>query len=403
MPLLTQIEIRRDTAANWATANPVLLNGEFGLETDTGNLRIGDGSSNWAALTSVFKRINVRTLSQLGGTPTSTDIAMGAGALFTSTDNILRYINAAGTAYLALDVASLTGATAAAATAAANAQTTASAAVPSTQKGAANGVATLGSGSKVPVPQLTGQLATTDLTDGAALNTAVANKQSIALSWNGTTPALSSGTNPVTAGFGSNCFVYTGSGTSPTLDGLSGVNGDLFIFAGAAWTKVSLGGGYVGSYSSTANLQTAYPAASNPACIALVTGVIYISNGTAWQIKVQASTDLSDGATLNAQIATNTAAAVQITGNVTITTANQATYNGKILEWTGAYTVTVSAGLANDFGFAGIPPASGNASIASDGTAQLNGATSTLTRAYATNPMFTVTQRGSNRNQYVMV
>lgn len=42
---------RRGTAAEWTSSNPVLLAGEFGVETDTGHFKIGDGSSAWSALT----------------------------------------------------------------------------------------------------------------------------------------------------------------------------------------------------------------------------------------------------------------------------------------------------------------------------------------------------------------
>jgi hypothetical protein len=45
-----RIVIRRDTAANWAAANPVLLSGEWGFETDARKLKIGDGTSAWNAL-----------------------------------------------------------------------------------------------------------------------------------------------------------------------------------------------------------------------------------------------------------------------------------------------------------------------------------------------------------------
>ena len=40
---------KRDTAANWAldANNPILLSGEFGYETDTGKLKIGDGETAW--------------------------------------------------------------------------------------------------------------------------------------------------------------------------------------------------------------------------------------------------------------------------------------------------------------------------------------------------------------------
>ena len=41
---------RRDTAANWTSANPTLLTGEIGYETDTGKFKIGDGSTVWTGL-----------------------------------------------------------------------------------------------------------------------------------------------------------------------------------------------------------------------------------------------------------------------------------------------------------------------------------------------------------------
>ena len=44
------IQIRRDTAANWTTINPVLASGELGFETNTGKLKMGDASTNWAGL-----------------------------------------------------------------------------------------------------------------------------------------------------------------------------------------------------------------------------------------------------------------------------------------------------------------------------------------------------------------
>ena len=41
---------KRDTAANWTTNDPILLSGEIGFETDTGKLKIGDGSTVWSSL-----------------------------------------------------------------------------------------------------------------------------------------------------------------------------------------------------------------------------------------------------------------------------------------------------------------------------------------------------------------
>ena len=38
------------TRANWAARNPILLSGEIGFETDTGNQKIGNGIQNWNKL-----------------------------------------------------------------------------------------------------------------------------------------------------------------------------------------------------------------------------------------------------------------------------------------------------------------------------------------------------------------
>jgi Major tropism determinant N-terminal domain len=45
-----QIKLRRDTAANWTTVNPVLGEGEPGLESDTGKIKYGNGTDHWNSL-----------------------------------------------------------------------------------------------------------------------------------------------------------------------------------------------------------------------------------------------------------------------------------------------------------------------------------------------------------------
>lgn len=41
------LQIRNDAAADWLTRNPVLAEGEYGLESDTFLLKIGDGVRTW--------------------------------------------------------------------------------------------------------------------------------------------------------------------------------------------------------------------------------------------------------------------------------------------------------------------------------------------------------------------
>ena len=47
---LDNVIIRNSTAAEWTADNPLLLEGEFGHETDTDRFKLGDGSNLWSAL-----------------------------------------------------------------------------------------------------------------------------------------------------------------------------------------------------------------------------------------------------------------------------------------------------------------------------------------------------------------
>ena len=54
MPTATTVPVkmaqRRDTAANWTSANPTLLAGEIGIESDTNKIKLGTGSTAWTSL-----------------------------------------------------------------------------------------------------------------------------------------------------------------------------------------------------------------------------------------------------------------------------------------------------------------------------------------------------------------
>ncbi len=50
MPAQTVIKLRRDTAANWLSEDPVLAAGEPGFEIDTNKMKLGNGVSTWSEL-----------------------------------------------------------------------------------------------------------------------------------------------------------------------------------------------------------------------------------------------------------------------------------------------------------------------------------------------------------------
>lgn len=47
---MSRLLIRQDTAANWASVNPVLARGEAGLDLTSGNEKMGDGVTAWNVL-----------------------------------------------------------------------------------------------------------------------------------------------------------------------------------------------------------------------------------------------------------------------------------------------------------------------------------------------------------------
>jgi hypothetical protein len=45
-----RIVLRQDIAENWVSNDPTLLSGEFGFETDTNLLKLGNGIDPWTTL-----------------------------------------------------------------------------------------------------------------------------------------------------------------------------------------------------------------------------------------------------------------------------------------------------------------------------------------------------------------
>jgi len=60
MSSIARIRLRRDTAANWTAANPTLLAGEMGIETDTRKYKVGDGSTAWTGLSYYIDGVAIR-------------------------------------------------------------------------------------------------------------------------------------------------------------------------------------------------------------------------------------------------------------------------------------------------------------------------------------------------------
>lgn len=81
MAVVTQIQVRRGTAAQWTSANPTLASGEWGFETDTNKLKIGNGTTAWTSLSYAVTGANGTITSITAGTGLS-------GGTITSTGTI---------------------------------------------------------------------------------------------------------------------------------------------------------------------------------------------------------------------------------------------------------------------------------------------------------------------------
>jgi hypothetical protein len=79
-----RIQVRRGTASEWTTANPVLAAGEMGVETNTNKFKFGNGSSAWTALS--YAASDSAAISEISQDAIDTALTMGAGLTKTYND-----------------------------------------------------------------------------------------------------------------------------------------------------------------------------------------------------------------------------------------------------------------------------------------------------------------------------
>ena len=94
--MAVQIQFRRDTTANWASANSVLAAGEMGINTSTNQFKIGDGTTAWNSL----------SYAPLSGTVTDLDDVTNVVITNAANGDLLKWngsawVNASGYALLA--------------------------------------------------------------------------------------------------------------------------------------------------------------------------------------------------------------------------------------------------------------------------------------------------------------
>jgi hypothetical protein len=83
-----KILFRRDLAANWLIADPVLSAGEIGLESDTNKIKLGDGSTHWELLDYFYGALDVVNFVESLVQGTGVTITGNSGSGTTPTINI---------------------------------------------------------------------------------------------------------------------------------------------------------------------------------------------------------------------------------------------------------------------------------------------------------------------------
>jgi hypothetical protein len=78
--MAVRIQLRRDTAANWVSTNPVLRAGELGIETDTLQIKIGNGNA-WNSITNYANVVPSDLNTTLGDYVLVEDIGAAGGVV----------------------------------------------------------------------------------------------------------------------------------------------------------------------------------------------------------------------------------------------------------------------------------------------------------------------------------
>ena len=92
--MTVKIQVRRGTAAQWTTADPVLSQGEIGFETNTNKFKIGDGSTNWSGLTYFIDEDGIASAISGAALSTTDDLPEGVQNLYFSAQHFAELLTA---------------------------------------------------------------------------------------------------------------------------------------------------------------------------------------------------------------------------------------------------------------------------------------------------------------------
>ena len=140
-----RIQVRRGTASQWTSVNPILAAGEMGVESDTNLFKFGNGSSTWTAL--AYANNSDVAIGEISQDAINTALTMGTGLTKTYDDGANSITITVDSDIVALKSyvdSQITGLS----------NTVDSDFIPMSDRGTAGGVASLDNSGKVPANQL---------------------------------------------------------------------------------------------------------------------------------------------------------------------------------------------------------------------------------------------------------
>jgi hypothetical protein len=140
-----RIQVRRGTASQWTSTNPILAAGEMGVETDTNKFKFGNGTATWSALS--YANADTAGITEISQDAINAALSMGTGLTKT-------YNDGANTITIAIDDTVWANRSYVTSAISSLSNTVDSTYIPLDDRGAANGVASLNAQGKVPTSEI---------------------------------------------------------------------------------------------------------------------------------------------------------------------------------------------------------------------------------------------------------
>ncbi len=215
-----RIQVRRGTAADWTSVNPVLAAGEMGVESDTNLFKFGNGSTAWASLSYANK--NNAEVIEIAQDAIDAALSLGAGLTKTYNDGANTITIAVDSDVIALKSyvdSQLTGLS----------NTVDGTYLQISDRGAPNGVASLDAEGYVPVTQIDSDIWASKAHVASVASGLVIKSASKVATTENLTATYAAGSADASGGNGVGATLTLNSNGALSIDGVALASGDRVL------------------------------------------------------------------------------------------------------------------------------------------------------------------------------